>query len=200
MRLKLSFECSFGVKLLVANDKLAMEDEEDSTELSHHAKNEFVIISNRQYTPWLSSRVPWYVGSKTLELVPNAKLESILPSEINIDPLDDSNCTDFADFLLIISTFRPKNVSDYMRTYIFTHMRLIVRVCNPNVIHFCKQLATTPVEILSLLEYADDGSYNWIQPNMCDYLLTYIRQNRFAQIVQHLNPGVFKYVCLHTLR
>lgn len=159
-----------------------------------------VLVSNKHLTPWMSSRVPYMIAKKTIEPVPDETIDLRVPHDIHLELLDDTNSTDFAEFLIIISTFRQKNISEYMRSYIFSHMRLIVRICNSTVVQFCKQMSSTPTEILSVLEYADDGNYSWIHASMCDYLFTYIRQNRMAPGVQHLHSGLFKHICLHGLR
>jgi hypothetical protein len=161
--------------------------------------DEYVHIVLTNISPWLSTRIPYSVAMKTIEPLPSQDLRDIdLPTLISLNVIDDTSTRDFGDFLTVASLMRKRLISDFMMQYIFTHMRLIVRVCNQNVIAFCKQLASTPEEILRFLEFADDGDYTWLQQDKCNLLLNYFFSNRRSSWVRDMEAPLLKYIFIHS--
>ena len=169
------------------------------TEIPNVYSDEYVHIVLTNITPWVSTRIPYTIAMKTIEPSPTKDLRDIIiPSVISLNIIDDTTTRDFGDFLTIVSLMRKRLISEYMRDYIFNHIRLIVRLCNKNVVAFCKNLACTPQDILRFLEFADDGDYAWLQMDQCTMLLNYVFANRRSDIVKFMEPLLLKHIFVNS--
>ena len=85
-----------------------------------------------------------------------------------------------------------------MKTYIMNHIRLIVRVCNEDVLSFCKTLVRSAEDVLKILEFADNGNYEWISDSLSEMLLLHVQnQKDYQSTIQNLDPRLFKHILLN---
>lgn len=168
---------------------------------TYDTTNDTITITRSSVTPWVSTRIPTLVGMKTLAYATFTTVnicEEKLPTHVDIHSIDDTTTREFADFLTLTSLFRVRLVTDWMRIYIMKHIQLIVRVCNDDVVLFCKSLVRSAEDVLKILEFADNGSYEWISDNLSELLLVYIQNQKNHQTtIQNLDPKLFKYILLN---
>lgn len=160
-----------------------------------------ITITRSSVTPWVSTRIPTLIGMKTLAYqttTTHETCEEKLPTFIDIHIVDDTTTREFADFLTLASLFRARLVTEWMKTYIMNHIRLIVRVCNDDVLSFCKTLVRSAEDVLKILEFADNGNYEWISDTLSEMLLLHIQnQKDYQSTIQTLDPKLFKYILLN---
>ena len=162
-----------------------------------HNSYETITITRNNVTPWVSTKIPILVGVKTLAFNSDMLCEEFVPSSIDIQIMDETSTREFADFLTVVSLFRARLITDWMKSYIMNHMRIIIRVCNENVLSFCKTLVRSAEDILKILEFADNGIYDWISDHQSGMLLLYIQnQKENDNIIENIDPKLFKYILL----
>ena len=160
-----------------------------------------ITITRNQVTPWVSTKIPVLIGMKTLAYQTSTtceRCEELLPTIIDIHIIDDTTTREFADFLTLASLFRTRLVTEWMKTYIMNHIRLIVRVCNDDILSFCKTLVRSAEDVLKILEFADNGNYQWISDNLSEMLLLHVQnQKEYQTTIRNLDPHLFKHILLN---
>lgn len=160
-----------------------------------------ITITRNSVTPWVSTKIPALIGMKTLAYETSTTHETCdqtLPNLIDVQIIDDTTTREFADFLTLASLFRARLVTEWMKTYIMNHIRLIVRVCNDDVLSFCKTLVRSAEDVLKILEFADNGNYEWISDSLSEMLLLHIQnQKDYQSTIQNLDPRLFKHILLN---